>query len=170
MRFFYQVTQNSVCLFTHIRILAAILAEISSFPRVVYTSNKWSSTRPLFARSRSCFRTFDHFIAHVWLLTTTRVSASNVCFLCLARCRFDRCNRQLGRFPRSDQSFSVLINLFVRHKSSVAPVTLCFSSITFVYSFGVPSTVTKVTLVSCNVRWSSPYLTIRLGPKFSRSE
>ena len=44
-----------------------ILAENLSFPRCVYFSNKWTCTRPLLTRSRSCFRTFDHFIAHVWV-------------------------------------------------------------------------------------------------------
>lgn len=63
----YQVTCNSFCLFSHKRILAAIFAEIPSFPRCVYFSNKWTRTRPLLARLRSCFRTLDHFIAHVWV-------------------------------------------------------------------------------------------------------
>ena len=87
LRRVYRVTCNSFCLFANKWTLAAISVQILYFPRVVYASNKWSSTRPLFDRSRSCCRTLDHFIAHVccplWHVSLILVFWG---FFCSARC------------------------------------------------------------------------------------
>lgn len=62
----YRVTCNSFCLFANKWTLAAISVQILYFPRVVYASNKWSSTRPLFERSRSQ-------LSNTWSFHRTRV-------------------------------------------------------------------------------------------------
>lgn len=126
----YQVSRSSFCLFVRVRILTAILVQIPSFPRVVYATNNWSSTRPLLTRSRSCSRTFDHFIAHVWVSPWHVSVFDRFGVFCLARCRWNRCMGRTWSVPTVSSIFFSLNKLVCfSRKSLIAPAVLRIYSI-----------------------------------------
>lgn len=121
-----------LCLFVWVRIQAENSTQISSFPRVIYASNKWSSTRPLFTRTWSYSRTFDHFIAHVWVLPWHVSLFVRYEIFCLTRYRRNRCMAKSWSVPTVPSIFFSPNKLVCRGiKRFVTPAELRFYSIVF---------------------------------------
>lgn len=82
--------------------------------------------------------------SNAWSFHRTRVGVTGdtcQCFerfvdLCLARCMWDRCTKLFDQFPRSNRSFSVLIHLFVCHKTLSLLPCYCAFTVTTLFSFG----------------------------------
>ena len=150
--FMYEVYNTSFfCLFVWVRIQAEISTQIPSFPRVVYASNKWSSTRPLFTRTWSYSRTFDHFIAHVWVLPWHVSLFVRYEVFCLTRCRRNRCMAKSWSVPTVPSIFFSPNKLICRGiKRFVTPAELRFYSIVFLFVPCAWQVFSGLVLIFCN--------------------
>lgn len=140
-----------LCLFVWVRIQAENSTQISSFPRVVYASNKWSSTRPLFTRTWSYSRTFDHFIAHVWVLPWHVSLFVRYEIFCLTRYRGNRCMAKSWSVPTVPSIFFSPNKLVCRGiKRFVTPAELRFYSIVFLFVPCAWQVFSGLVLIFCN--------------------